>query len=71
MVEESVKIKIYCTVVPHIAIASFYNEIALQHIFCDRKSNCFAMFPMGEFRFAMIGSLLWAPIIGNDDFFNS
>ena len=42
------------TVVPRIAIAPFYDEIALRWTFCHCKSNCFAMAPMEKIRFAMI-----------------
>ena len=45
------------TVVPRITSAPFDDEIALRKCFCDHKSDRKMMFPMGEFRFAMIGPL--------------
>ena len=42
------------TVVPHIAIAPYSDEIALRWTFCHCKSDRFAMVPMGKIRFAMI-----------------
>ena len=42
------------TVVPRIVIALYCDEIALRWTFCHRKSDRFAMVPMGEICFAMI-----------------
>ena len=57
----------HTTVVPRITSTPFYNEIALRWRFCNRKT----MFPMGEFCFAMIGSLLWEPILAKGWFLAS
>ena len=51
------------TVVPHFTIAPFNDETALRQTFCDHFCDHFMMFPMGEFRFVMIGSLLREPIL--------
>ena len=56
------------TVVPRKTSTPFNNEIALRWTFCDRKTDRFTMVSMGEFRFAMIGSLLREPILAERRF---
>ena len=51
------------TVVPRFTITLFNDETALRWTFCDRFCDRFTMFPMGEFHFAIIGSLLREPIL--------